>query len=212
LAEEHALVAVYRSTARYYGEKVRRHGATALGADWRCEPTQQMRFVQLLKLCAGSSACSLNDLGCGYGALLQFLARRRRLRELDYLGVDVSPEMIAAARAAHPRHAHRFVIGSQSPRVAHYSVASGIFNVRLDVPLVLWERFVQQTLSQLRETSRLGFAINFMTPVPATMDSPPQLYRPPLERWPSYIEKELGFRVEPVQGYGLHEITLLARP
>jgi SAM-dependent methyltransferase len=205
------LAVVYRRTAGYYGAKVREYGATPLGADWRCEPTQLLRFVQLLRLCAGTHAYSLDDLGCGYGALLHFLGRRRMLRRVDYLGIDLSPDMIDSARRARPRHAHRFVVGTRSPRRADYSVASGIFNVRLDVPLVLWESFVRQTLRELFASSRYGLAVNFMEPVTAGLRSPPELYRPGAQRWVDYLENELGLRVEPVRGYGLREVTLLAR-
>jgi hypothetical protein len=48
--------------------KIRKFGATPLGVDWTCVSTQQLPFVQLLKLCDTSPA-SLNDLGCGYGAI-----------------------------------------------------------------------------------------------------------------------------------------------
>ncbi len=206
-----ALEAAYEATARYYGAKVARHGATPEGADWRCEATQQMRFVHLMKLCEGAGPWSLNDLGCGWGALRGYLARRRRLHRIDYLGIDLAPAMIEAARAAWPRDRRRFVVGSRSPRVADYSVASGIFNVRLDVPLPVWERLVERTLRELRETSRLGFAVNFMLPLAPTMESPPQLYRPDPARWSALCERELGGHLERLSGYGLHEQTLLVR-
>lgn len=206
-----ALSAVHAATARYYGGKVRRFGATPAGADWRCEPTQQMRFVQLLKLCAADSRFSLDDLGCGWGALPQFLARRRMRSRVDYLGIDLSGEMIAAAKAFRPRDASCFVVGSRSPRVADYGVASGLFNVRLHTPLAQWEAFIRDTLEGLRQTCRRGFAVNLMEPVPEGIESPAELYRAPAERWAAFIEKALGCEVEVLRGYGLREATLLAR-
>jgi hypothetical protein len=50
-----------------------------------------------------------------------------------------------------------------------------------------------------------------MEPVTAGLRSPPELYRPGAQRWVDYLENELGLRVEPVRGYGLREVTLLAR-
>ena len=205
-----SLDAVHRATARYYGDKVRRHGATPEGADWRCESTQQMRFAQLLKLCE-RERFTLDDLGCGWGALLHFLAARRMLRRVDYLGIDLSESMIAAARAARPRDAKRFVAGARSPRVADYAVASGLFNVRLDTPLAEWEAFVRDTLRTLREGSRIGFAFNLMEPLPPGIASPPQLYRCAAEAWADFAERELDCEVEVLRGYGLREATLLAR-
>lgn len=211
MAQAGASGRAWRATARYYGAKVRAHGATPQGADWRCEATQQMRFVQLLRVCPPRVPCSINDVGCGWGGLLHFLARRRRLQWVDYLGIDLSPDMIEAARRARPRHAARFVLGTRAPRIADWSVASGIFNVRLDVPLGEWEEFVRRTLDDLHATSRFGLAVNFMEPVPAGIESPPGLYRPDAAAWIGYLERKLGLRVEIVRDYGLREVTLLAR-
>jgi SAM-dependent methyltransferase len=202
---------VYESTALYYGRKIVQFGPTPNGVDWRCEATQQLRFAQLLKLCDFASDFSLNDIGCGYGALLSYLARRRKLHRVDYLGIDVVPAMVDAARSLWPRHRKRFIAGALSPRIADYSVASGIFNVRLEIPLALWERHVERTLLQMRETSKIGFAVNFLVPVPPNIDSPPELYRAPLGAWGAFCEHTLGAEVRHLTGYGLHEETLLVR-
>lgn len=208
---EDRLEAVNEDIARYYRARVIRHGATPEGVDWRCAPTQQLRFVQLLKILESPGPHSLNDLGCGWGALRAFLAQKRQWHRVDYLGVDLVAEMVAKAQALWPRDKKRFVQGSRLPRVADYSLASGIFNVRLELPLGHWELFVEAALRDLHNNSRYGFAVNFMAPLPAGMDSPPQLYRPDIARWASFCETELSGRVERVSGYGLREETLLVR-
>lgn len=201
----------WRETAAYYGAKVRRWGATPEGADWRCQATQEMRFVQLLRIAPPRQGYSLNDVGCGWGGLLHFLGRRRMLHRVDYLGIDLSEDMVQAARRARPRHAARFVAAQAAPRIADYSVASGIFNVMLDLPLATWEAFVRTTLASLRETSRLGFAVNFMEPLPPDLDPTPGLYRPDAAQWIAHMQSALGVDVQTVAGYGLREVTLLAR-
>ena len=82
----------------YYTGTLSAHGATPRGVDWSCKPTQELRFVQLLKLCPFDAPFSLNDLGCGYGALRGFLRQRHRVVPVDYLGINLSPFMIEAAR------------------------------------------------------------------------------------------------------------------
>src|SRR5882724_9353149 len=57
------LDAIYSGIAAYYSAKANKFGPTPLGVDWTCQATQEMRFVQLLKLCDFTSAFSLNDLG-----------------------------------------------------------------------------------------------------------------------------------------------------
>jgi SAM-dependent methyltransferase len=208
----HQLDEVYANISAYYTRKVSTYGATPLGVDWSCALTQELRFVQLLKLCSFAAPFSLNDLGCGYGALLSFLSRYHADIQVDYLGIDFSPAMIRRARRLSRGSSRaRFVVGAISPRIADYSVASGIFNVQLDQPLDLWEHFVSKTLGDLHAHSRRGFAVNFIGLGPQADASRPGLYRTPAEPWMQYCEQKLGSSVELVANYGLREFTLVVR-
>lgn len=207
-AQESLLAAV----GIYYSEKIQQYGATPLGVDWSCVPTQEMRFVQLLKLCDFSSDFSLNDIGCGYGALLHYLTKRRRHRRIDYLGTDLSQEMIAAAAKRWSGHRSvDFFVGHETPRTADYSVASGAFNVKLHGSDVAWELLVGDTLECMHGTSRRGFAVNFLHPPMRSESRIPELYYAEPERWTSHCERHFGVDVEVVSGYGLKEYTLLMR-
>lgn len=203
------LHAAQQRVAAYYGGKVARFGPTPLGVDWTCEPTQQLRFVQLLKVIEPGSHFTINDFGCGYGALLPFLRQRRLARDFDYLGLDIAQPMIDAARALHARRRNaRFECGETPSCAADYSVASGIFNVRLDVPDAQWRGLVMRTLRIMAASSTRAFAVNFLQPVPKDVASPPELYRPGAQEWRRWCEKEFGWRCEVLSGYGLREFTL----
>ena len=197
----------------YYTGKVARHGPTPLGVDWPSLHTQELRFMQLLRLCDFTAPFMLNDLGCGYGALLALLGRRHRGKPVDYLGMDLSELMIDHARR---RWRHRpeaaFVVADRCQRVADYSLASGIFNVKLDLPPAAWESVVTRTLDDLHRHSRRGFAVNFLLPAIRGSARVPQLYRPPVKRRTSYCETELNCEVTVLDDYGLQEYALLARP
>src|SRR5581483_10452680 len=161
--ESLALGGVYAGVEAYYSRKLAKYGATPLGVDWTCLATQEMRFVHLLKTSDFSSPFALNDLGCGYGALVTYLAKYHPFTEVDYLGIDVSSAMVRRARRAQRGQKNaKFVTGRASPRVADYSVASGVFNVKLRNSRDAWERFVRTPLTQMDATSRRGFAVNFM--------------------------------------------------
>lgn len=203
---------LYVDIERYYTHKVTTHGATPLGVDWPCMPTQELRFVQLLRVCKFEESFSLNDIGCGYGALLRLLAKRHRRLQIDYLGVDLSPAMVLAARKLwHKRARTDFIIGNASPRSADYSVASGIFNVKLDQPKAAWLEFIKTTLSAMHATSRLGFAVNFLAPLREGSVARPELYRVRSDLWARHCEREFGVTVEILADYGMQEHTLLAR-
>jgi SAM-dependent methyltransferase len=205
------LDAVYAGIERYYTAKIAKHGPTPFGVDWESVPAQQLRFVQLLKVCDLSRPLSLNDIGCGWGALLGFLEQRAAAK-VDYVGVDLSPVMIAQARRLWAGHPHSsFAVGSASTREADYCVASGIFNVKLSQPTELWTAFVEAALDDMRANSRRGFAINFLAPLEPGAPGTPELYRPAPGIWREYCERRLGASVEVLASYGMREYTLLAR-
>lgn len=202
---------VYRKVAQYYTQKLRRFGPTPMGVDWSCMPTQALRFRKLLKICDFDSPFSLNDVGCGYGALLDYLALYHPLTSVDYLGIDVSSAMVRSARRRRSGDLIQFRHGRESPRHADYSIASGIFNVMLDQPLQIWERSIEATLVHLGATSRKGFAVNFVhQPVPGGM-ARPGLYCANPTQWIDFCEERLGAQVHLVDDYGMSEFTLLVK-
>lgn len=203
---------VYGDIERYYTVKIQTHGPCAQGVDWSCGPAQELRFVQLLKLCDSSQPFSLNDFGCGYGALRGFLDKRFNTIEVDYLGVDISPEMVRhAQRLWSHMHQTTFAIGASLPRVADYSLASGVFNVKLHQPHARWIRFVKQTLNMLSKSSSKGFAVNFLTPILKSGDEIEELYRTTEGLWLAHCERTLRLRTQVVRTYGMREFTLIAR-
>jgi SAM-dependent methyltransferase len=203
---------VYVKILTYYTEKVLKHGATPRGVDWAGAAAQELRFALLLKVCDFSSSFSLNDMGCGYGALLAYLAKSQPAAKVDYLGIDLSPAMIRAAeRLWRSRDEAKFIVGNVCPRSVHYSVASGIFNVKLDVGRRCWEQFIAYTLANLRTASRRGFAVNFKANNDACRPSS-RLYFTTPQPWIRFCEQKLGSSVELLTDYGLGEFTLLVRP
>jgi SAM-dependent methyltransferase len=207
---------VYSDVEAYYGAQVAKYGATPRGVDWSCQATQSLRFVQLLRVCDFAAPFALNDVGCGYGALCAFLDLRYPDSRIDYVGVDLSRAMISRARRRFRRADRHFVVGKASPRIADYSVASGIMNVNVGHSRAVWEAFVAAVLQDMRRTSRRGFSVNFMSDAVTASEvhgkSPAaRLYRTSPERWIPFCEKTLGCSVETLENYGMREFTLLLR-
>jgi SAM-dependent methyltransferase len=208
-----SIESVCETIENYYTARISKYGATPLGVDWSCIATQELRFVQLLKICRFTTPFSLNDVGCGYGALITYLSKRHADAEIDYLGVDLSAAMISHARRLYShRPSTRFLVGRACSRVAEYSVGSGIFNVRLNQDLETWECFIAQTLLDMKAASRRGFSVNFMLPESSPDVSSETLYRTTPELWTEFCEDCLDCRVETIANYGLREFTLLAHP
>lgn len=204
-----AIDGAFASIDTYYTKKILAHGTTPSGVDWESLATQEMRFVQLLRICDFSKAFSLNDLGCGYGALLALLHKRHRTTSIDYLGIDVSDSMVSAARKRWARATNaNFVLGREAPRVADYSVASGIFNVKLDQPQEIWTELIKRTLRHLHAVSRVAFSVNFLARLPQKSKCAPELYCADPEKWIDYCHQSFHARTELLNNYGMKEFTL----
>lgn len=203
---------IARDVTDYYAGTLAQHGATPRGVDWSCKPTQELRFIQLLRICSFGGAISLNDVGCGYGALRGFLRQRHRRASIDYLGVDLSQAMVDSARSRWGNLPQTIFDTAGGPlRLADYSIASGLFNVRLHHADTDWESWVAHTLHGLHTASRIGFSVNFLLPAQPGEASPQALYRPAIDQWKRFCEDDLQSTVEMVTGYGMREYTLLVR-
>lgn len=202
--------ALLTEVASYYSEKLAQHGETPRGVDWNGEESQALRFEQLCKLITGPGAFTLNDLGCGYGALLDFLVEKHST--FAYLGVDVSEDMISAAeqRYANTPHA-RFVTAPEPDLIADYGVASGIFNVRLGRTDIEWIKYVEDTLDTLDRTSRRGFAFNCLTSYSDTDKKRDYLYYADPCLLFDICKRRYSRQVALLHDYGLYEFTILVR-
>ena len=201
--------AILETVERYYAEKLRAFGATPRGVDWNSAESQALRFSRLLQLLEDDDV-SVNDYGCGYGALADYLDDAGR--RLTYCGFDVSEQMIAAARTRHAVRTWCSFTGDLA-RVspADYAVASGIFNVKLDHPVETWREYVMQTLTTLESLSTRGFAFNMLS----THSDPERrradlFYADPLQMF-EVCTRRFSPRVSLLHDYPLYEFTIIVR-
>lgn len=197
--------------AKYYAEKLAEHGETPRGVDWNGEESQTIRFEQLCKVIdPKKSAFSLIDLGCGYGALLDYLQDKHQA--CTYLGVDVSQEMISSAEKRYAAATQtRFITAAEPDQTADYGVASGIFNVRLGRTDAEWFDYLQSTLDVLDRTSRLGFAFNCLTSYSDEDKKRSYLYYANPCQLFDLCKRRYSRQVALLHDYGLYEFTILVR-
>jgi hypothetical protein len=194
--------------ATYYAGKLAEHGDTPRGVDWIGEECQTVRFSQLCKIIdLKTFSFSLNDLGCGYGVLLD--DSRDKHAKCTYPGVYVSKEMI---KVAEQRHATvdqaRFISAAEPDEVADYGLASGVFNVRLGRSDAEWFYYLQATLDILERTSSIGFAFNCLTSCSDEDKKCDYLYYADLCRLFNLCKRRYSRQVALLHDYGLHKFTI----
>lgn len=202
--------ALLSAVAGYYSEKLAAHGQSPRGVDWNGEESQVLRFRQLCKIIDSSNQFSLNDLGCGYGALYDFLVHE--YGSFDYSGIDVSQSMIKAAERRYQDTAQaRFVVSGEPDQIADYGVASGIFNVRVGRSDAEWRDYLEATLDVLDRTSRAGFAFNCLTSYSDADKMRDYLYYANPCTLFDLCKRRYSRNVALLHDYGLYEFTILVR-
>ena len=201
---------ILAAVAEYYAGKLRTHGPTARGVDWRDARSQRLRFEQLLQVLRTEPDGTVADIGCGYGEMLRHMRERGLANR--YFGLDIAPEMVAAARRLHGDDpAAFFEIGQMPSQPVDFIVASGIFNVRLSFSPAAWEEYVLATIDEMHLNSRRGFAFNCLTSY-----SDPPLMKPELHYadpcgYFDRCKRRYSRQVALLHDYGLYEFTIIVR-
>lgn len=195
---------------RYYTNRFAQDGCTPAGVDWNSRESQETRFAKLLDVASSAAAFSLNDYGCGYGGLADYLhARGVACR---YRGYDVSDAM---ARAASERHRGgcdcQFTTDRAALAPADYTVASGIFNVMAGVSVDRWAAYVRDTILDLAAVSVKGFAFNVLSSHVAIDRRRPHLYyADPMDLW-QFCVSRIAPNAALLHDYWPHEFTMIVR-
>jgi len=201
---------LFASLDAYYAPRLAQHGASARGVDWNSSESQQLRFQQLLRVREDDAPYSLLDYGCGYGELAHLLVSQHQ--PVDYRGFDVSERMVTLANDRNPNPAAcRFSDRPADLEQADYAVASGVFNLRLDVDEATWEAYVLETLDTLAGLGRHGFSFNLLTSWSDPDRMRPDLFYADPARFFDHCKRRYSRHVALLHDYGLYEWTMLVR-
>ena len=201
---------VLTEVAAYYSAKLAEYGETPRGVDWNSRESQLLRFKQLSKVIEESHDFALNDLGCGYGALVEYL--NSNYQNFLYNGYDISSDMVQAAQARYTKYPNaHYAIASKPMKIADYSIASGIFNVRLGRSDFEWQDVLEDTLTVLNSNSRKGFAFNCLTLYSDADKMRDYLYYADPCVLFDLCKRRYSRHVALLHDYGLYEFTIIVR-
>ena len=135
----------------YYRDLLAKHGPTYQAVDAGSEYTHSLRLRILMDMIALPTA-SILDVGCGVGHLTE-----RLMPNHAYRGIDILPEMIAAAQLKYP--CFHFEVGDiDKPKDiwrSDYVLASGLFQFATYNPLL-------DNVTIMFNLCRKGMACNFL--------------------------------------------------
>jgi SAM-dependent methyltransferase len=199
---------IERRVGDYYTGKLREHGPTHQGVDWNSAESQLLRFEQFMRIVPTGEPVSVLDYGCGYGAFAEYLEDLNEVELAAYTGYDVSEEMVATARQ---RSKWRFTTAREELTSADVSVASGVFNVRVDTDEHSWRAYTLETIAELAALSRRGLGFNMLTSYSDPERMTERLYYGDPAFYFDWCKRNLSRQVALLHDYGLYEFTMLVR-
>ena len=192
------VAAVYHCTLEEYGN-------SAGGVAWTSAEAQNGQFEVLTSGIDCDRPVTVNDIGCGYGALFGFLDGRFLLER--YCGTDICEAMIEAAQAKISDPRAHFVQNALPVTPADWSFASGTFNISAGADDAVWRRLIEDVLGAMARLSTVGFAFNLLRP--HRRDE--FLWGAEPEPWVRFCRDELGGRTTLIEAPDGDQWSLLVR-
>lgn len=195
---------VVSSVVEHYERCLDTDGDQGQLVGWRDSPSQLRRFEVIHRLMGEATYASVCDFGCGLGEFRRFL--RQNGSAATYIGVDASEQMIAqATEASTLDEGDGFHVGS-SPMQADMVIASGIFNVRLEIDNRYWWNYLSSTVRSMWSSASIGVVFNVLsTESDVSKRKADLFYASPIE----ILSFCLGFSpdVRMAHHYGLFDMT-----
>ena len=201
---------VLPKVSKYYANRIANFGLTPMGVDWNGEGSQKTRFDQLTKIIDCDGPFRICDLGCGYAALYDFLDQKGL--DFFYHGVDISDEMLEASKTS-LQNKQNFMLAKSLDKLnsVDFTVASGIFNVKLDFGLSEWNQHILMTLHEMASVSLKGFSFNCLSNNADEYKMQDKLYYGDPMFFFDYCIKNFSSNVALLHDYNLYEFTILVR-
>lgn len=194
----------------YFSDKLTEFGLTPRGVDWNSANAQEIRFAQLIRLLRPDEPYSLIDYGSGFGSLYDYL--KRQGHRVEYFGYDFLAQMVARGLELHAADpACHFTSQENDLPLTDYSVASGIFNVRLQISDATWIDYVLEILTKLDRMTRKGFAFNMLTKYSDPEYTKPELFYADPCFFFDHCKRQYARNVALLHDYGLYDFTILVR-
>lgn len=189
---------------RLYSQNLRKNGKTPKAFGWKNTEEQFLRFDILIKNFSINNYTTINELGCGYGAFLEY----SEINKLDFAifnGYDIVAELKKYI-ISNKKYKTNFFLSNKLLSTADFSFASGIFNVKFSEDESKWQNYVLGTINNMFENSNKGLAFNMLT-TKVDYTNRELFYADP-NFFVDYCKNKFKSKVFLIEDYGLYEWTI----
>jgi len=190
-----------------YDTNIKTFGLDSKSVGWKSFDSQLLRFDLLTKAFQPfDHGLIINDLGCGYGAMFEYLNKSLSSNLVKYYGYDISENMLVKAKQYTHDNRAVFIKNSIVTEEADLTFVSGTFNVKYDHSENEWCDYIKNTLLQISNKSRVGFSFNLLSSY-VDWKAPDLFYGDPLFFF-DFCKKNLSKKVNIFHDYPLYEWTI----
>ena len=144
--------------SKIYFKRFIKYGAKPEGSFWASKSRQESRFKIMLdeiQKINKSRMFELSDVGCGYGALVDYIKSCQMSKSIQYSGYDISEGLIKQCKQKFSEHWVDFSVGTCPNVTRQYCVMSGTYNLSATENTVQWEKYVLRSILKCwQKTSR----------------------------------------------------------
>jgi SAM-dependent methyltransferase len=154
MSEQHNLEAGIAQASNYWNTRAS-HSSTNCERVESSQRAQKMRY-EAFALYHDLTNCSLLDVGCGTGDLWEHV--KQRTPGCEYVGFDLSTEMIAHCRKRFPdvRFESGNILEWNPGRLFDYTVSFGIHNIKVDGGRAILEQVTRRQFELCRVASHIS--------------------------------------------------------
>tara|TARA_B100000963_G_scaffold34265_1_gene25458 strand:- start:1241 stop:1867 length:627 start_codon:yes stop_codon:yes gene_type:complete len=148
-----------------YNKRFLKLGPAPEASMWFSKKRQFTRFDTILKeirLLNRQNETSIIDIGCGYGAFLEFLSENCADDIRSYYGYDISHEVIKFCKEQYSKEAE-FYIGSTPSFTADFIIMSGTYNFFPLKDFNSWNLYFYRSLETLWSKANRAMIFNLQT-------------------------------------------------
>lgn len=154
---------VLKKVEELYSSNIEKFGINSKAVGWNTEDCHNLRFNKLCAELPKDALITIADLGCGYGALYDYLAANNVIVK-EYHGYDISQNMLEECdKNLGGKTPLKLINSAKLQHKCDYVMASGIFNNICSANKREWFKYVLNTLDDMNEYSEKGFAFNLLT-------------------------------------------------
>lgn len=195
-----------------YGDNFKRLGKTSSALGWKSQMEQKLRFEMLCKVIEpNKKSFSVNDYGCGFADLYGYLLVNHSSEVSEYFGYEINEEILSIARQNLISQEAKFQLFDSIDigTLSDFTIVSGTFNVKLDVPEKEWEDFIVAKLREIDKCSKVGFSFNLLSSYVDWKET--QLYYGDPSFYFDLCKREFSRYVSLIHDYPLYEWTICVR-